>query len=304
MGYLGVQLFLVGLAALDGGVFGGVAPLGAADGAAETVPLFGGCYGDGAPVVLAPAGIYAVGGGFGIAVGAAAGQAAVDLVVEDGGAGGYGAGLENRGFHGGGLAGPLAAHQGADDGGGLEYAGMVVGIGGVDGGGRFAFIAGHKGYAAHVLHQYAVGFIGVVRADAAQPGLPHQDDVGAELAQLGEVDAPAVEDVAAEVGHKDVADFHQFAEHFEAAGGADVNGYALFHPLEIGLAGAPGPGGDKGHFVQHFVGFDFDDFGAERGEDAAGEGEGYIRPQFDDAQTGQGFAGHIRPLISLRLAYI
>ena len=143
-----------------------------------------------------------------------------------------------------------------------------------------------------MLHQDAVGFVGVVGADAAQAGLPHQDDVGPQPPQFGEVDAPAVEDVAAEVGHKDVADFDQFAEHGQAVGGADVEADALFGALEVGLAGAPGPGGDEGHFVQHLVGFHLDDLGAQRGQDAPGQGQGDIRPQLQNPHPGQRFVVH------------
>ena len=281
-----------------GGVFGGGGPGRVAHSLAETLPLRVVGDGDGDVAVAVRvaghggAGVDVVGGSPGVAVAPALrGASVVHLVVQQGGAAGGDAGFEDGGFQGGRFAGKAAAHQGGDDAGGLEDAGVVVGVGGVDHAGRFAGQAGHQGDAGEVLHEDAEGFVGVVGAVSAQSGLPHNDGVGALAADGGEVDAPAVEDAAAEVGHKDVADARQFQHQVAAGVGADVQGDAEFAPLVFGLAGAAGPGGDEGHFVQHIVGFDLDDFGAEGAEDAPGEGEGDVGAEFDDADAGEGGGG-------------
>ena len=135
--------------------------------------------------------------------------------------------------------------------------------------------------------------IGVVGADAAETGLPHQNYVRPEFAKIGEVDAPAVEDVAAEVGHEYVADLDQLLEDLEASGGSDVDGYALLGALEVGLACPAGPGGYEGHLVEYLVGLDLDDLGAQGGEDSPGQWEGYVRPQFQNTYVLEGFLVHV-----------
>ena len=130
-----------------------------------------------------------------------------------------------------------------------------------------------------MLHQYPVGFVGVVGTDTAQAGLPHQDDVGAHPPKLRKVDTPPVQDVAPEVGHENIANFDQLLENFKAAGGADVDGDPFLGPLEFRLTAAPGPSGDEVHLVQDFIGLDLDDLCAHRCQDSSRHWKGNIGAQ-------------------------
>ena len=106
---------------------------------------------------------------------------------------------------------------------------------------------------------------------AAESGLPHDYGVGTVAADFGEVDAPTVEHVTAEVGHEHVADANHFKDQVPAGIGADVEGDAPLAALVFRLAGAAGPRGNEGHLVEDLVGLDLDDLCAQGSQDAAGE---------------------------------
>ena len=158
----GVQGILVAAAGDAGSVLRRGGPVRVAHRSAETLPLVVVSYGDGdVALVVRPAGrgsagIDIVRHGPGIPIAAALRQPSlVRLIVQQGRPAGGDAGLENGRFHRSRFAGKPAAHQGGDDGGGLEYAGMVVGVGSVDYARRFVGQSGHQRDAGKMLHQDA-----------------------------------------------------------------------------------------------------------------------------------------------------
>src|SRR5918999_5080039 len=146
-----------------------------------------------------------------------------------------------------------------------------------------------------MLHQKAIGLVGVVRPVTAQSGLPHDDNVWPDLSHFRKVYAPAGQYVAAEIGHENVAYFDQSQQDVPPFGGADIQGYPFLESLVVGLPGAARPGRDESHFIQHFVGLHLDDLGPQGSQDAPGQGQRHVGAKFNDSYPFQRLLWHLSP---------
>ena len=122
------------------------------------------------------------------------------------------------------------------------------------------------------------------------------------LADGGEVDAPAIQNIAAEVGHEHIADAYQFQHQVASLRRPHVQRNSPLAPLVLRLPSAPGPCRYERHLIEYLVGFHLDDFSAQRPQNAPGERQSHVGAKLYYADSSQCVGVHgIRHIRSSKL---
>ena len=297
----GVDFIVALLAAGQGGKGGVLGQVGARHQAAEGLPLVGVGYGEGQPLVVSGGGVGALGGAPGVAVadalaGAPVGDGVHQVLGEE-----HYAGLVHTDVHPLAASGAVAVAEGGADGEHSAPGGEEIDEGAAGFGGFVAGVAGDPAVAVGAFLGGGLGRVGGIGAGAVSvAGVGDHNDVGAQLAEVGVVQAPAAHYAGGEVFHYHIADGYQLAENPAAILLGQIQGQGAFAAVEELVGGGSVPpvlarivvgegaveaaaAGDVGAARA----FDFDDFGAEVGQLAAGVGEGENVGGIQHADSGQ-----------------
>ena len=188
-------------------------------------------------------------------------------------------------------AGGVAVAEGGEDRGGGHVGGDEVAEGDADAGGRAAGEAGDGVDAASGGHHVAEARHLRPRAAAAAAGHVDLDDARIGGAQVLVGEPHALDDAGAEVVEDDVAVDCEAAEEVAALGalrvdrGRELAGVGAVEPPAGDERGPRGWRDGAADGIHAAAGLDFDDLGAEVGEDARGEGAGKHPGDVEDADA-------------------